>query len=375
MEMGMRGTVCRASVFLLGFSLSLFAAEGWAQTAQPNWKAEWEKVFAAATTEGTLVIAGPPAPQYRDAIALFQKLFPRIKLEFFGTSGRDLSARILAERRSGHFLWDIHIGGAGTPNLQLKPAGVLDPVTPALILPEVLDDESWAGGFADGWMDRERRFIYAFSGQVNPQVYVNRDLITEKELARVEDLVQPKWRGKISWNEPRAQGSGSATAGFLLYLLGEDFVRQLLKQDVVATRDLRQQVDWIVRGKFPVAISLDERFLNTFREKGVGLNVKPLAPETPAGGGTRIGPGFGAAMLVNRAPHPNAAKVFLNWLLSREGQAAYVKATEVNSRRLDVTEGPADTAPKRGVKYVNINKEELNPYQVKGIAVAKELLK
>lgn len=115
--------------------------------------------------------------------------------------------------------------------------------------------------------------------------------------------------------------------------------------------------------------------MNTFREKGVGLNVKPLAPETPAGGGTRIGPGFGAAMLVNRAPHPNAAKVFLNWLLSREGQTAYVKATEVNSRRLDVTEGPADTAPKRGVKYVNINKEELNPYQVKGIAVAKELLK
>lgn len=120
---------------------------------------------------------------------------------------------------------------------------------------------------------------------------------------------------------------------------------------------------------------VDTVYLSEFQGKGVGLTVKPLAPDTPAGGTNRIGPGFGNLMLVNRAPHPNAAKVFNNWLLSRDGQVAYVKSSQINSRRLDVSGGPAEMAPKRGVKYININKEELNPYQNKAIAIGKEILK
>jgi iron(III) transport system substrate-binding protein len=356
--------------------LSLFwiAAGVQAQTASPSWKADWERVLAGAKEEGTLMIGGPPAIQYRDALIAFQKAFPNIKVEYFGGSGRDFAPRILAERRADKFLWDVHVGGAGTPNLQLKPEGVFDPLGSALILPEALDDGVWAGGFNDGWMDKEKRFIYAFSGEVNPQVYVNRDLIPEAELSRVEDLVSPKWRGKIAWNEPRAQGSGSATAGYWIYLLGEEFVKKLLQHEIVAVRDLRQQAQWLVQGKYPIGISVDEQYLNIFKEKGVGLNVKPLAHDSPAGGGTRIGPGFGSVMRINRSPHPNAAKLFINWLLSREGQVIYVKSTAVNSRRLDVREGPLESAPKRGVKYININKEEFNPYQVKAIKIAKEIL-
>lgn len=343
--------------------------------AAPGWKAEWEKVLASAKAEGTVIVAGPPAQQYREGLVAFQKAFPEIKVEFLGQSGRDLAPRVLKERSAGQYLWDVHVGGPETPNLALKPAGALDALATALILPEVLDDNVWVGGFPDGWIDREKRFIYAFSGRSSPQVHVNRDAITDKELARVEDLVDPKWRGKITWNEPRAAGSGSATAGYWLYLLGEEFLRKLLHNEVVATRDLRQQVEWIVRGKYPVAIGLDDRFLNEFREKGVGLNVKPLAYDTPAGGSARISPGFGNAMLMNRAPHLNAAKIFINWLLSREGQAAYVKASDINSRRLDVRVGPAETAPKPGVKYININKEELQPNIQKALDIAKELLK
>ncbi len=360
-----------AFVFLAG----LWTSEASAQGGSSGWKSDWERLTAAAKVEGTLVVAGPPATQYRDALMEFQKAFPNIKIEYSAASGRDFAPRILAERRADKFLWDVHVGGAGTPNQQLKPEGVFDPLLPALILPEVLDDNAWAGGFADGWMDKEKRFVYAFSGEVNPQVYVNRDLVPEAELQRVEDLVNPKWRGKISWNEPREQGSGGATAGFWIYLLGEEFVKKLLQHEIAAVRDLRQQAEWLVRGKYPIGISVDERYLNIFKEKGVGLNVKPLAPESPAGGGTRIGPGFGGLMRINRPPHPNAAKLFMNWLLSREGQMVYVKLTQVNSRRLDVREGPPESAPKRGVKYININKEELGSYQRRGIEIAKEILK
>jgi iron(III) transport system substrate-binding protein len=305
----------------------------------------------------------------------FQKVFPEIQVEYSAASGRDFAPRILRERQAGQYLWDVHVGGPETANFQLKPAGVFDPLTPALILPEVLDEGAWAGGLGDGWMDREKRFIYAFSGRSSPQVHVNRDVIPEQELKRVEDLIDPRWRGKISWNEPRATGSGSATAGFWLALLGEDFLRKLLSQDVIAIRDLRQQVDWIARGRYPLAVSLDDRFLVEFKEKGVGRNVKPLALETPAGGAARISPGFGNVMLINRAPHPNAVRLFINWLLSREGQVAYVKATDINSRRLDVREGPPETALRRGVKYINVNKEEIAPNIERAIKIAEEILK
>lgn len=356
-----------AAIFFL--AAAALAAEG-----PSSRQKEWEKTVTAAQAEGTVVLGGPAPPAYREGLGVFQKVFPKIQLEFAPASGRNFAPRILAERRAAKFLWDVHIGGAGTPNAMLKPEGVLDPLMPALLLPEVLDNNAWSGGFADGWMDREERFIYAFSGRLTPQVYVNWDVVSKRELTKVEDLLDPKWKGKISWNDPRAQGSGGAVAGYWYYLFGEEFFRKILKQDIVPVRDLRQQGEWAVRAKFPIAIGMDDTYLKIFQEKGVGLNVKPFAFDTPAGGG-RIGPGFGSVMLVNRAPHPNAAKVFINWVLSHDGQAAYTKASEINSRRLDVREGPPETQPKKGVKYFNINKEINNHLQLKAIEIAKEILK
>lgn len=58
-------------------------------------------------------------------------------------------------------------------------------------------------------------------------------------------------------------------------------------------------------------------------------------------------------MLVNRAPHPNAAMVFLNWLLTKEGQTAWSKGMGYVSRRLDVPTDHVESywVPKAGVKY------------------------
>jgi iron(III) transport system substrate-binding protein len=69
--------------------------------------------------------------------------------------------------------------------------------------------------------------------------------------------------------------------------------------------------------------------------------------------GGYVSAGFGSAMLVNKAPHPNAAKVFLNWLLAKEGQTAWSKAMGYVSRRLDVPTDhlPPYWVPKPGVKY------------------------
>jgi iron(III) transport system substrate-binding protein len=334
--------------------------------------AEWDQLLVAAKEEGKVVVVGPPGQVYRDALVEFQKRFPDVALEYSGQSGRDFIPRALSERAAGQFLWDVHIGGPESVNLELKPAGALDPIKPAIALPDVLDDSKWLGGFDDGFMDRERQYTYGFQGDLSQHVWVNREFIPESELDSVEQLTDPKWKGKISWNDPTAAGSGSAIAGYWLLLKGEDWLRTLYQQDVVSTRDLRQQVEWIVRGRYPIAIGGDSTTLLEMQQQGLGAQVKPLAPYSQLGG--RMSPGFGNVMLINRAPHPNAAKLYINWLLSQEGQTAFATITQRNSRRLDV-QGLPETTPRPGVEYVIINREENQPNIATAMDLAKTIIK
>jgi len=334
--------------------------------------AVWEQLVAPARQDGKVVLVGPPGQVYRDALVEFQKRFPDVALEYTGQSGRDFIPRVLGERGAGQYLWDVHVGGPESVNLELKPAGALDPIKPALSLAEVLDDTKWLGGFDAGFMDRERQYTYGFQGDLSQHVWVNRELIPESELSTVEQLTDPKWKGKITWNDPSAAGSGSAIAGYWLLLKGEDWLRTLYQQDVVATRDLRQQVEWVVRGRYPIAIGGDSTTLLEFQQQGLGAQVKTLAMYSELGG--RLSPGFGNVMLMNRAPHPNAARLYLNWLLSREGQTSFATITERNSRRLDV-QGLPDTAPRPGVEYVVINREENQPNIARAMDLAKSTLK
>ena len=148
-------------------------------------------------------------------------------------------------------------------------------------------------------------------------------------------------------------------AHFIL-ALGEEFLSKLYTQDVVLTQDRRQLVEWLVRGRYPIAIGIRPVELENFQSQGLGKNVKPLAPESDAG--VRISQGSGAVVLISRAPHPNASKVYLNWLLSRAGQVAWTKITKENSRRLDVTEGDPKARPDPKKRYYGDVAKEENLY-------------
>src|SRR3989304_4257772 len=62
----------------------------------------------------------------------------------------------------GQYLWDVHYGGAQTAMQTLRPNGVLDPVKPALLLPEVLDSSKWLGGLDNVWMDKDNQYVFGF---------------------------------------------------------------------------------------------------------------------------------------------------------------------------------------------------------------------
>ena len=241
-----------------------------------------------------------------------------------------------------------------------------------LILPEVRDESVWLGGFGKAFLDSEKQYIFAFQAEVTPQVQVNREFIPESELNSVKGLLNPKWKGKIVIDDPRVDGAGSGRIALWTGQLGEDFVRALLKQDVGLTRDGRQLADWLARGKYPIAIGANDTEIGELQKLGVGLKIEPLAGKLAEA--WRMSTGWGAVRLVNKAPHTNAATVFINWLLSKEGQSAWATLAGRPSRRTDVTR-VTGMSPEPGVDYFDIDREERLNLRDKGREIAKEVLR
>jgi iron(III) transport system substrate-binding protein len=339
--------------------------------AQPAWQAEWERTLAAARQEGVVAVSVTPGQLFRDWLMNFEKAYPGIRLELNSADNAQFAARAVSERRGDQYLWDVFLSGAATMHRVLKPAGALEPIKSTLILPEVLDDSKWLGGFDAGFTDADGLYTYSYYIELAPTVYVDRDWVPESELSRVEELVEPRWRGRMTIFDPRQAGKGAADGGHFIQIRGEDWWRQLLSQDLTVTADRRQQIEWAVRNRYPVGVSISNTAVPEFQKQGVGLKLEPLAFRTPMGG--RLSMTNNIAYF-NRAPHPNAAKVFINWALSREGQQIYAQTLDQNSRRRDVTGNP-ERLPDPNIQYPpSLNTEAASEAEQRAIAIAKEML-
>jgi iron(III) transport system substrate-binding protein len=319
-----------------------------------DWQADWDQTVAAARREGVLTISDPPGQSWRDVLISFEKDYPGISLELYPAFSRDFWSKVLPERQAEMYLWDLRVGGAGDPDtLALKQQGIYAPIRPLLVLPEVLDDSKWFGGIDGLWADNEKTYWLKFHGNVNGVGLVNRDFLPESELRTAQDLLNPQWQGKIVLDDPRG-GGGLGRLTFMIMAFGEDFVRTLLtKQDITVTADGRQSADWFIRGRYPIALGIEDH-LKPYYEQGLGRNVKQIdGPES-------LSPGFGGVQLLDRAPHPNASKVFINWLLTPGVQAQLATATGLNSLRLDVPPGD----PLRAVNPAKANQYVLNQDEV-----------
>jgi ABC-type Fe3+ transport system substrate-binding protein len=126
------------------------------------------------------------------------------------------------------------------------------------------------------------------------------------------------------------------------------------------------------RSRYPIGIGISDSTLTELQKEGLGRNVKPLSE-----GIVTLSPGFGGLELLNQAPHPKAAQVFVNWLLSRDVQTRIAQTVQLNSRRLDVPPGDLATAPdpaKLHEYILNQDEVALVPRE-RAQALAMELLK
>lgn len=301
-----------------------------------GWEKQWKDTLAEAKKEGKVVVYSTSGSEVRRA---FNDAFTKkygIDLEMVVAKGAEVSNKVLSERRAGLYMVDVYVGGSTTIITALKPAGSIDPLRPALILPEVTDPNVWWEKRIPITVDRENKYILQYSATLNlREILLNGDQVREGELTSYHDLLQPKWKEKIAMMDPITAGRGLKWFGSLIASnsLNLDYMRQLAKQEPFITRNDRLGVEWVARGKYLVGIALAVDPIKEFMEAGFNLKETSFKEDVP-----RItAPGGGNITLMNKAPHPAAARVFINWMLSKEGQTVWSRATSYQSARIDVS--------------------------------------
>jgi iron(III) transport system substrate-binding protein len=293
---------------------------------------DWNEALTAAKKEGKVAVITDVTAAIRDALTIsFQEKYG-ITVDLFGALGREVPPRIAAERKAGRYLWDVFVHGTTTGLESMIPMGAFDPLEPALIAPDVKDPKSWRGGME--FLDPNKMLLTMTPFQ-RGTIFYNPKLVGAKEFKSHKDLLDPKWRGKLILDDPRRAGPGQATFTFF-YLhpeLGPDFIRALGKQQITILKDFAQQVDAIGQGRYPVLIGTAD-FVAVARAKQ-GVPIAIVDPRQLKEG-TDVSPANGALALFNKAPHPNAAKIYINWLLSKEGQTVFARASGYVSARADV---------------------------------------
>jgi iron(III) transport system substrate-binding protein len=332
----------------------------------------WDELVAAANGEGEVDVHGGPGKLYEQVLTEgFRRAYSQIKVVFSGSSGRDAIPQIQRERAGGLYKWDVYVGGTPSILQALKPAGAFVPLRPALILPEVLDDKAWFAGLDSGWMDAERSYVLGFEATVTPPVLVNWDSVSHDDLQRHEDLLDPRFAGKIVWDDPRLPGAGVAVGQRLLINFGADFLQRLYAEQTIAyTSSPRQNAEWIVRGRYPIGLGAASEEIKLFQEQGLGASIAPFDMKLPH---PTLSSGFGTVSMMDRAPHPNAAKVYINWLLSEAGQTDWGE-TGHNSRRLDVPHPDPASFPTAGTAYIADQSEANIPSREAAADLAKKFI-
>jgi ABC-type Fe3+ transport system substrate-binding protein len=326
--------------------------------------AEWQRAVEAGKKDGKVAVFLYQRENIEAAVKLFEKRYPEIQVITASTTAAETGPRLMAERRAGKFLWDVCLCGPTTPFGVLYPAKALDPLKPALLLPEVVDQSKWWDG-KHHYMDPEGSHIFVFVGSTDmPNVFYNKNQVDPKEFRSYWNLTNPKWRGKLVALDPRQPGRQRVGGRLLFNIpeLGEKFLTRLFSEmDVALSRDERQALDWLAVGKYALCLFCG----NVEAARAQGLPVEEFDvfrwKETP---GISSGSN-GSIALMNQAPHPNAAKVFINWLLSRDGQLSFQKVMNsdnflVESLRTDIAKDAVPATQRRvaGTQYIIMDTPE-----------------
>jgi len=341
--------------------------------AAQDWQQHWDALVAAAKREGSVVVCMSPSPPRRDyLVKQWAADFPGVALSLtVVTNGSSFIPALVTERSAGKYLWDVFHTGPASGYAALE-AGLLDPLLPELILPEVRDPEVW-GGWDDAFYDHDKQYMLALTSEITGPYYDARRVAPEK-VARdgLKLLLDPEYKGRIAWVDPRIAGPGASYLALLDKVLGEtDLRRFVLDQDPTFVANSNEAATSVIRGRSVVALSgHPEEMLNQYRAAGVKFDIRNFG-NTP----DRVWRGTGGATLAlfKNRPHPNAARLFANWIMTRRIAQGMEEAQRQDSRRRDVPPlDPAATAI-AGAHYVESQRDENDKLQRRWMAEIRKL--
>src|SRR4029453_13610108 len=318
-----------------------------AASAAANFEQEWAKLIAAAKQEGTVAIAsgGAPSRQYRPVVDVFQKKFG-VKVEVSTGNATDTVNRVLAERKAGKYTVDVALISVRENQQRLVPSESVVPFAPLLIHPEVVNTSLWYGG-KHWYGDKESKYVFIYHGSVEDQykVWYNTDKLKEANVLTVKkqsDIFAPRWKGKV-------QGQGMGDPSGIKQMIdsyfepdrGPEWVRTYLTGAGITFSDDRRILEtWLVGGPFFIQFGTSaEKGLRALAKKGLPIKQVFLPKQT---GVLRASSSGCCISAFANPPHPNAAKLFINWFLSKEGQTlthTMIPNIDRSSLRIDVPVG------------------------------------
>ena len=367
--MGLMNRIWLIAILVFCWSASFAFAQ-----ARP---ADWDKIVEAAKKEGKIVASIPPTPELRKLMEIAFTRRYGIATEFVPARGGAIIQRMVSEAKTGQQYFDLHVGGTESIVTGLLPENILDAIDPYLMLAEVRDPKYWWGGHI--YIDNAKRYVYNFVAYQTVSIWSDPNQYKPAEFKSFDDLLSPKLQGKIGISDPRTPGSGSSMWSYMHYIKGEEYLKKLVGQKLFVTRDLRLLAENLAKGKIAVTSGIGYSEFQPFIKANLPVVALPVPKE-----GLYISGGYGHLIVFKNPPHPNATRVFVNWLLSRDGQEVFARGMGVGSRRLEVdTKWLKDygviaakdfLTPDQFYKYENQSEEKINQIREPAAVVARKLL-
>ena len=318
-------------VGLLIFSILAILSVSWSQ-GKPD-----PKLIEGAKKEGQIVYyTTMTLDQSKQTVDRFEKKYPFIKVTLFRTGGGPLLNKIFTESRGGRHDWDVVVGRGEMvlPMMQRKLLASYPSPESKMIDEQLVDKEGfWTAYYVNsyvlGW---------------------NTKLVKREDVPKTyHALLNPKWKGgQISLDTEaygmveglkRAWGQEKAIA----------YLKKLAALDPVLKRGNTERVQLVVAGEYPLIIAYNQT-IQRLTSRGAPIDWLPLEPAV-----TQVNP----VMIGSKAPHPNAARLFYDYILSKEGQEELRSYQRIPVRK-DVEPDPPRLF--RGFKYVIENPEDYKDF-------------